>query len=155
MTPKLHHSILALFAVLSSFAIRPSSVAAERPPNIVFFLADDIGINGIGCYGADRFKGRTPNIDALAASGVRFEQGYSMPTCNPSRCVLMTGRYTFRTGNKPSFKTEPSVAKVMKQAGYATGMAGKWRQMADTPRDWGFDEYLTDPEASGYYWEKF
>lgn len=147
-------TIFTILAVLSSFAIRPSSSAAERPPNIVFFLADDIGINGIGCYGADRFKGRTPNIDALAASGLRFEQGYSMPTCNPSRCVLMTGRYTFRYGNKPSFKSEASVAKILKQAGYATGMAGKWRQMADTPRDWGFDEYLTDPEASGYYWEK-
>ncbi len=146
------HALIFL-ALLSACAIRHTAFAAERPPNIVFFLADDIGINGIGCYGADRFQGKTPNIDALAASGVRFQQGYSMPTCNPSRCVLMTGRYTFRYGNKPSFQTEPSVAKVLKQAGYTTGMAGKWRQMADTPRDWGFDEYLTDPEASGYYWE--
>ncbi len=133
------------------------SVAAAEPsaarPNIIFILADDYGINGVGCYGSDRFKGKTPNLDALAKSGLRFEQGYSMPTCNPSRCALMTGRYGFRTGNKPSFKNEPSVARVLKQAGYATGMAGKWRQMADTPGDWGFDEYLTDPEASGYYWE--
>ena len=128
--------------------------AADRPPNILFYLADDIGLDGVGCYGADRFKGKTPNIDALAASGARFEQGYSMPTCNPSRCVLMTGRYTFRYGNKPSFRNESSVAKILQDAGYATGMAGKWRQMADTPRDWGFQEYLTDPEASGYYWEK-
>jgi len=128
--------------------------AAPKKPNIIFILADDYGINLAGCYGSDRFKGKTPNIDALAASGLRFEQCYSMPTCNPSRCVLMTGRYTFRYGNKPSFKTEHSVAKLLKQAGYATGMAGKWRQMADTPGDWGFDEYLTDPEASGYYWEK-
>jgi arylsulfatase A len=143
-----------IIALFSCCVLRPAASAAERPPNIVFILADDIGLNGIGCYGADRFQGRTPNIDALAANGVRFEQGYSMPTCNPSRCVLMTGRYTFRYGNKPSFKNEPSVANVLKQAGYATGMAGKWRQMADTPRDWGFDEYLTDPEASGYYWEK-
>ncbi|MDZ4405367.1 sulfatase-like hydrolase/transferase [Prosthecobacter sp.] len=130
-----------------------ASFAATPPPNIVFVLADDYGINGVGCYGSDCFKGKTPNIDALAKSGLRFEQGYSMPTCNPSRCALMTGRYGFRTGNKPSFKTEPSVAKLLKQAGYATGMAGKWRQMADTPGDWGFDEYLTDPEASGYFWE--
>jgi arylsulfatase A len=129
--------------------------ATDTParPNILFILADDLGINGVGCYGSDRFKGKTPNLDALAASGLRFEQCYSMPTCNPSRCALMTGRYGFRTGNKPSFETEPSVAKLLKQAGYATGMAGKWRQMADTPGDWGFDEWLTDPEASGYYWE--
>ena len=131
-----------------------TSAADPQKPNILFILADDYGINGVGCYGSDRFKGKTPNLDALAASGLRFEQCYSMPTCNPSRCVLMTGRYTFRYGNKPSFKTESSVARVLKQAGYTTGMAGKWRQMADTPGDWGFDEYVTDPEASGYYWEK-
>jgi arylsulfatase A len=66
----------------------------------------------------------------------------------------MTGRYGFRTGNQPSFQSEPSVAKTLRDAGYVTGMAGKWRQMRDTPRDWGFDESLTDPSASGYYWEK-
>lgn len=147
-------ALLVLATVLSALVLPHSSEAAPRPPNIVFFLADDIGINGIGCYGSDRFKGRTPNIDALAAGGARVEQAYSMPTCNPSRCVLMTGRYTFRYGNKPSHQSESSVARVLKQAGYATGMAGKWRQMADTPRDWGFDEYLTDPEASGYFWAR-
>lgn len=132
----------------------PRSPAAEpTKPNIVFILADDYGINGVGCYGSDRFKDKTPHIDALAKTGLRFEQGYSMPTCNPSRCALMTGRYGFRTGNKPSFMNEPSMAKVLKQAGYATGMAGKWRQMADTPGDWGFDDYLTNEEASGYFWE--
>lgn len=143
-----------LLGLVSSFCCAPQLVLAAPPrPNIVFFLADDIGINGIGCYGSDRLKGRTPNIDALAASGMRFEQCYSMPTCNPSRCALMTGRYGFRTGNKPSYMNEPSVARVLKQAGYVTGMAGKWRQMADTPGDWGFDEWLTDPSASGYFWE--
>jgi len=122
-------------------------------PNIVFILADDIGIDGFGCYGSDRFKDKTPNIDALAASGLRFTHCYSMPTCNPSRCALITGRYEFRTGNAPVFSEEQSMARVLKQAGYATGMAGKWRQMRDTPTDWGFDEYLTDPTPSGYYWE--
>lgn len=146
------NSILLLCALAT---LGGNARAADAPtrPNIVFILADDIGINGIGCYGSDRFKGKTPNIDALAKAGLRFEQCFSMPTCNPSRCALMTGRYGFRTGNKPSFKSEPSVARVLKQGGYATGMAGKWRQMADTPGDWGFDEYLTDPEASGYFWE--
>lgn len=127
---------------------------ADKKPNIVFILADDLGIDGFGCYGSDRFKDKTPNIDALASGGLRFERCYSMPTCNPSRCALMTGRYEFRTGNAPSFKEEQSMARVLKQAGYATGMAGKWRQMRDTPQDWGFDEYLTDPSPSGYYWEK-
>jgi len=128
--------------------------AAARQPNIVFILADDIGIDAITSYGADRFKGRTPHLDALAATGARIEQAYAMPTCNPSRCVAMMGRYTFRYGNKPSPLKETSVAKQLKQAGYATGMAGKWRQMSDTPRDWGFDEYITDPTPSGYFWEK-
>jgi arylsulfatase A len=72
----------------------------------------------------------------------------------------MTGRYGFRTGgltngsaNSASYRDEPSLAKVLKQAGYATGMAGKWRQMSDSPGDWGFDEYITDPTASGYFWK--
>lgn len=128
-------------------------LAAPVRPNIVFILADDLGIDGFGCYGSDRFKEKTPNVDALAATGLRFDFCYSMPTCNPSRCALMTGRYEFHTGNAPSFREEPSLPKTLKQAGYATGMAGKWRQMRDTPGDWGFDEFLTDPSPSGYYWE--
>ena len=145
--------VVVVVVVVATLGGGESEAVDARKPNIVFFLADDYGINGVGCYGSDRFKGKTPNIDGLAAAGVRFEQCYSMPTCNPSRCCLMTGRYEFRTGNKPSFQSEPSVAKLLKQAGYVTGMAGKWRQMADTPGDWGFDEYITDPEASGYFWE--
>ncbi|MDB6003333.1 MAG: hypothetical protein JWR15_320 [Prosthecobacter sp.] len=143
-------SFLLLFTLCLFVA---DGVSAAPPPNIVFILADDLGIDGFGCYGSDRFKDKTPNIDALAAKGVRFERCYSMPTCNPSRCALMTGRYEFRTGNAPSFKDETSMARVLKDAGYATGMAGKWRQMRDEPKDWGFDEFLTDPSPSGYYWE--
>ena len=136
------------------------SLAAEKPvrPNIIFILADDYGLDGVGCYGSDRFK--TPNLDALASSGVRFETCYSTPLCGPTRCLFVTGRYGFRTGGltnrtagMPLPKDEPSVAKVLKQAGYATGHAGKWRQMGATPADWGFDEYLTDPTAGGYYWQ--
>ena len=83
-----------------------------------------------------------------------------MPLCGPSRCVINTGRYGFRTGGLtnqsaqlPSFKDEPALARTLKQAGYVTGMAGKWRQMGDTPGDWGFDEWLTDPTAGGWYWQ--
>jgi arylsulfatase A-like enzyme len=136
--------------------------ADDKPakPNILFVLADDYGLDGVGCYGSDRFKGKTPNLDALAKSGIRFTQCYAMPLCGPSRCTINTGRYGFRTGGstnqnagQPSFKNEPSVAKTLKQAGYATGMAGKWRQMGDTPGDWGYDEWLTDPTAGGWYWK--
>src|ERR1041385_8426954 len=137
-------------------------LAAEKTsrPNILFILADDTGLDDYGCYGSDRFKSRTPNIDALAKSGLRFERCYAEPLCGPSRCTLMTGRYVFRTGaisnpitHATSFKDEPCVARTLKQAGYVTGMAGKWRQMGDLPGDWGYDEFITDNTAGGWYWE--
>lgn len=134
--------------------------AKPTRPNILFILSDDYGLDGVGCYGSDRFKGKTPNLDALAKSGIRFTHCFSMPLCGPSRCTINTGRYGFRTGgstnpsaHSPSFKSEPSLARTLKQAGYVTGMAGKWRQMSDTPGDWGFDEWLTDPNAGGWYWK--
>lgn len=140
----------------------PVLAAAPTRPNIVFVLADDLGIDGVSCYGADAH--RTPHIDALAASGLRFETCYASPLCGPTRCLLMTGRYAFRTGGLtnqswraggPGAKSadEYPVARLMKQAGYATGQAGKWRQVGESPRDWGFDEYLTDNTAGGWYWE--
>ncbi|MBI5688218.1 MAG: sulfatase-like hydrolase/transferase [Verrucomicrobia bacterium] len=134
--------------------------ADSQKPNILFILADDYGLDGVSCYGSDRFKDKTPNLDALAKSGIRFTHCYSTPLCGPSRCVINTGRYGFRTGGstnqnagQPSFRNEPSLARTMKQAGYVTGMAGKWRQMGDTPGDWGFDEWLTDPTAGGWFWK--
>lgn len=153
------------FTVILTFvaAVALNLPAADKPsrPNILFILADDTGIEDYGCYGSDRFKGRTPNIDALAKSGLRFERCYAMPLCGPSRCAIITGRYGFRTGgvgnqsaHTASYKVEPSVAKTLKQAGYATGMAGKWRQMSDLPGDWGFDEFITDNTAGGWYWQK-
>ena len=152
--------LLQLLASLGIFAC--TALAAERPPNIIFILADDLGIDGVSCYGADKHK--TPNIDKLAASGTRFETCYAAPVCGPSRCLLMTGRYAFRTGGLgnqswraggPGAKSadEKPIASILRKAGYATGMAGKWRQVGETPRDWGFDEYTTDPTASGWFWQ--
>jgi len=129
-------------------------------PNIVFILSDDYGLDGVGCYGSDRHKGRTPNIDALAAGGIRFERCYSTPLCGPTRCEINTGRYGFRTGGltnptagNPLSKDEYPVARILKEAGYDTCHVGKWRQMGETPGDWGFDEYITDPTAGGWYWQ--
>ena len=154
------HTLMAFTAVLLLAPPASLYAADARKPNILFILADDYGLDGVGCYGSDRFKGKTPNLDRLAETGIRFTQCYSTPLCGPSRCVINTGRYGFRTGGltnqsavRPSFKDEPSVARTLKQAGYATGMAGKWRQMGDTPGDWGFDEWLTDPTAGGWYWK--
>ncbi len=153
------HLLLLLLAVLTP-VLAPA--AAPAKPNILFILADDLGLDGVSCYGADQRK--TPNIDRLAASGLRFETCYAAPLCGPSRCLLMTGRYAFRTGGLTNgswrgggpgalSKDEQPIAKLLKQGGYATGMAGKWRQMGETPRDWGFDEYTTDPTASGWFWQ--
>jgi arylsulfatase A len=133
---------------------RVSSAAAQQnnKPNIIFILSDDYGIGGVGCYGSDQFK--TPNIDQLAQTGTRFEHCYSMPLCAPSRGVCMTGRYPFRTGvvdNGAGKQAHPDkevcIAKVMKMAGYATLVAGKWRQLSYfTSRQdgnrWGFDEFM-------------
>lgn len=153
---------LLLLCALALAFTTPGVFAAAPKPNIIFILADDLGIDGVSCYGADKHK--TPNIDKLAASGTRFETCYSAPLCGPSRCLLMTGRYAFRTGGitngswragGPGAKSadEWSIAKVLKQAGYVTGESGKWRQVGETPRDWGFDEYCTDPTAGGWYWK--
>ena len=153
----------AFVFVLCPATVLPVSAAgpvAANRPNIIFLLSDDVGIGDIGCYGADRFRGKTPNIDRLAATGIRFDRCYSTPLCGPSRCQITTGRYPFRTGalsngsaHLPSPSNEFSIAKLLKQAGYATGQGGKWQQLGATPADWGYDEYLTDPNATGYYWE--
>ncbi len=145
--------------VLAATAVQ-TRAADQSKPNIVFILADDQGMDGVACYGADRYKGKTSNIDSLAQGGIRFTQCFANPLCGPSRCTLMTGRYVFRTGGttnnnagQPSPSKEVCIAKVLKQVGYATAQAGKWRQMGATPGDWGFDEYLTDQTASGWYWQ--
>lgn len=130
-------------------------------PNIVFILGDDWGLDNTGCYGSDRHKNRTSNIDALAAGGIRFERCYSTPLCGPTRCQINTGRYPFRTGGltnptagQPKSQDEYPLARILKEAGYDTCHVGKWRQMGETPGDWGFGEYVTDPTAGGWYWQR-
>ena len=153
---------VAFASLLVCLACGSAMAAAPSKPNIIFVLADDLGIDGVSCYGADAHQ--TPQIDSLAKSGLRFQTCYAAPLCGPSRCLLMTGRYAFRTGGLtnqswrgggPGAKSadEYPMAKLMKQAGYATGQAGKWRQLGELPGDWGFDEFLTDNTASGWYWE--
>lgn len=117
-----------------------------RPPNVLFILADDLGMDLVSCYGSDQFK--TPHVDALAAEGMRFRYCHTSPVCGPSRCQFTTGMYPFRTShveNSPHVASIdpaplPSVAKVLKGGGYATGLCGKWH-MSQTPQDWGFDEF--------------
>src|SRR3954465_7609665 len=87
---------------------------APAKPNIIFILADDLGIGNVSCYGADNFK--TPNLDALAKGGMRFEHCYAAPLCGPSRALLMTGRYAFRTGmtgNQTGDRLKPANETMM------------------------------------------
>jgi arylsulfatase A len=162
-------SSLFCLGLLFCGALPTPLCAADSPtkPNIIFILADDYGPPGVGCYGGD-FK--TPHIDALAARGLRFDYCFSAPLCGPSRAMLMTGRYAFRTGVLDNStgpvitpQKEFSVAKVLKQAGYATAVAGKWRQLSHfTTREdgqaWGFDEFMIwgvsfDQDHGERYWE--
>lgn len=127
-----------------------------RKPNIIFILADDLGVNGLSCYGSDKFK--TPHIDRLAAGGTRYTNGYTAPLCGPSRALILTGRYAFRTGAtnqdatglmKPSAET--MTPQMLKQAGYVSAMIGKWGQLPLGPAEFGFDEHLRFT-GSGTYW---
>ena len=127
------------------------SIATSRgapKPNIVLILADDVGCEPIGCYGGESFA--TPNINALAKNGMKFEHCYSMPVCHPSRIALMTGRYPFRFkagwGSFPKNEEKRSIGQVMKDAGYATAVAGKWqmtllKKNLEQPYRMGFDAW--------------
>jgi arylsulfatase A-like enzyme len=133
--------ILAL--LLSSFCL-PAAFAAT-PPNIIAIMADDLGFGDVSCYGAKALQ--TPNIDQLAAEGLRFTSGYcSASTCTPTRFSFLTGTYAFRqkgTGvappNGPAL-IQPgatTIASLMKQAGYATAVIGKWHLGLGNPKpDW-------------------
>lgn len=137
--------------------------ARSRPPNIVWIMQDDTGYADLGCYGQKLI--RTPNIDRLAAGGTRYTDAYSGCTvCAPSRSVLMTGYHSGHTsvrsnpGGTPLLAEDVTVAQVLKKAGYATGMFGKWglgdEGTTGVPAKHGFDEflgYLNQVHAHIYY----
>ncbi|MGB0596099.1 MAG: sulfatase-like hydrolase/transferase [Rubripirellula sp.] len=114
----------------SSSILLNAQVLADERPNILLIMADDVGVDALGCYGGESYK--TPRLDALAEGGMKFTHCYSMPVCHPTRITLMTGRYPFRTGN-PKWGTFPkeeephNIGQVMKRADYATAVAGKWQ----------------------------
>jgi arylsulfatase A-like enzyme len=142
-------------------AIR-ARLEANRKPNIIFILADDLGYGELGCYGQKKIL--TPNLDRLAEEGMRFTQCYAGTTvCAPSRASLMTGLHTGHTrirGNAavPLGTNEITVAEVLKQAQYQTAVIGKWglglQHTGATPSQRGFDEflgYLSQTHAHDYY----
>jgi arylsulfatase A len=145
-----------LFLLLFVFMGHVVPGQKTKKPNIIFILADDLGIGNISCYGSDQFK--TPNIDKLASTGMRFTHGYTAPLCGPSRALILTGRQPFRTGTTNQDrvgKLEPSkeicLPSVLKTAGYTSLMVGKWSQFPLQPSDFGFDQYMRF-QASGKYW---
>ncbi len=151
-------------AAALSMSERPANADAPpvRKPNIIFILADDLGYGDVGCYGQEVIQ--TPCVDQMAAEGMRFTDCYAGSTvCAPSRCCLMTGRDTghaFVRGNArvPLPPDRTTIAELLKAAGYATGIVGKWGLgEPDTygiPNRHGFDYwfgYLNQGRAHNYY----
>ena len=142
------------FLFLFLTGLLPISVLA-KPPNIVLIMADDLGYGDIGCYGSK--VNHTPHLDRLAASGMRFTDFHSNgPMCSPTRAALLTGRYPSRFGRRfesalSGSRRDPglplkavTIAEVLRERGYATGMFGKWHlgyEPPFLPTRQGFDEF--------------
>lgn len=131
---------LILFGILVGLAVIETTATADSgsPPNIVFILADDLGIGDVNCYGGDRCLIDTPHLDALAAGGLRFTDAHvNASICVPTRVALMTGRYPWRfgppegsgpwgfVGPRPTVE-QFTLGKLLRRAGYHTGYVGKW-----------------------------
>jgi arylsulfatase A len=144
-------------SVFSCLAFSVTLSAGPEKPNVIFILADDLGIGNVGCYGSDNYK--TPNIDKLAAGGIRFTQSFTGALCGPSRALIMTGRYAFRNGstNQDACMVMPNselqLGHTFKRAGYATSFIGKWGQLPGDPDEAGFDDFLRF-NGSGVYWNQ-
>jgi arylsulfatase len=163
-------TLVPLLLVLLACSTSPNDRAehSQRPPNVVLLLADDLGWNELGCYGQRKI--RTPHVDRLTAEGVRFTQHYSgSAVCAPARCVLLTGLHTGHAfirdngevkpeGQRPIPAETVTLAEVLKDAGYATGIFGKWGLggpgTVGEPNLQGFDDwygYLCQRQAHNFY----
>ena len=141
-------SRLLVFTVLLMVcaSATPSATANDRPPNIIYILADDLGYGDLSCYGQSTLN--TPNLDRMANEGMRFTRHYAGSTvCAPSRCVLMTGKHVGHAsvrGNQGGLilDEEVTVAEMLRDRGYATGCVGKWGIGHPPPLD--------DPHRNGF-----
>jgi len=142
---------LVFWGMQMSVGCGDSDRAAGEKPNVIVIMADDVSWEAFGCYGAEDY--RTPHIDALAASGVRFAHCYSTPICTTSRVKLMTGQYNFRNYTHFGYLNpqDRTFGHMMQEAGYKTAIAGKWQlnglannlpghQDGSRPQQAGFDE---------------
>ncbi|MCZ6672613.1 MAG: sulfatase-like hydrolase/transferase [Verrucomicrobia bacterium] len=136
--------LVGVFWLTASLLVRLTN-AADQPPNIILIMADDSAVDNYSCYGSDYFK--SPRLDKLAESGAKFNYCYSEPVCTSSRVKIMTGRDNIR--NYVIFgcldKEEITFGEVLKEAGYATAVAGKWQLHGEpngsVPSDHGFDTF--------------
>lgn len=163
-----------LFMAVICLQCKQEDHAIKTPPNIIYILADDLGYGELGAYGQQKIK--TPNLDLLAAQGMRFLQHYTgAPVCAPSRYMFLTGTHAghayirgnyelgqfadeLEGGQMPIPETTPTLAKMLKKAGYQTAMVGKWglgmNQTTGSPLAQGFDYYygyLDQKQAHNYY----
>lgn len=165
-----HTILLAALLLVLPVVLPAAGKPGPSKPSIIFILADDMGIGDVGAYGQQKI--RTPNIDRIAAEGMRFTGFYSGHcVCAPSRCTLMTGKHTGHSvvrnnvqrapndeGQVPMPQGTVTVAQLLKKAGYATAIVGKWGlgmpQDKSSPLDFGFDHhygYLCQGVAHTYY----
>lgn len=150
-----HHQrqLMKTFTTLLMLLVVTQAFGLERKPNIVLFMADDVSWEAFGCYGAEDYE--TPNIDYLAAHGIRFAHCYSTPICTTSRVKIMTGQYNFRNYTHFGYldPEQKTFGHLMQAAGYKTAIAGKWQLNGlynrlpghddpSRPVKAGFDEYM-------------
>lgn len=140
--PHLLHRMAALALSASAaflsqtLAIPPLHAESSDRPNIVMIMVDDLGFADIGCYGGEI---ETPNLDTLAANGLRFSQFYNTAKCHSSRVSLLTGLYCDQAGSE-QLSRGATFAEVLADAGYSTSMVGKWH-LSKQPTDFGFQRY--------------
>jgi arylsulfatase A-like enzyme len=129
----LNTAVLAAALTLLPIVRKPDNAqAADRPPNILYIVADDLGWKDVGFHGSDI---RTPTLDALAARGAKLEQFYAQPMCTPTRAAAMTGRYPMRYGLQTAVIPQGHIyglatdewllPQALKEAGYETAIVGK------------------------------
>jgi len=142
-------SVLMMVTLLSARTFAGARRPPQERPNIILIMADDVSWEAFGCYGGEDYQ--TPNIDALAAAGIRFRHAYSTPICTPTRVKLMTGKYGFRNYTHFGYLNpqERTFGHRLQSAGYRTAIAGKWQLNGIYNELPGHDD-PSRPQAAGF-----